>query len=88
MNQVFQLISGPMMAHFVSAPGNCLGAESLTGHPPGQRLDDLYWATLSRAPTPRESVRLLDHVSGTPARPKWEDILWGLLNAKEFVLRE
>lgn len=88
MNQVFQLISGPMMDRFVSAPGNCLGAAGWVDHPPGQRLDDLFWGALSRAPSPRESERLLAHVSGDPARPQWEDILWSLLNAKEFVLRE
>ncbi|MSU34315.1 MAG: DUF1553 domain-containing protein [Pedosphaera sp.] len=88
MNQVFQLISGPTMDHFVSAAGNCLGAASLTDRPAAQRLEDLYWAALSRAPSSRESEQLLDYVSGNTSRSRWEDILWSLLNAKEFVLRE
>lgn len=54
-----------------------------------RRIQELYLVTLSRAPRPEESKRLLDHVAATsPGEGKQalRDIFWSLLNSTEFLL--
>ena len=51
-------------------------------------IDELYWSTLAREPGEEEKASLLKHVTSAPDRRKGlEDVLWALLNSKEFVLR-
>ncbi len=49
-------------------------------------IDDLYLTTLTRLPTEAERIRLRSAFSeSTDRRETVEDILWALLNTKEFV---
>jgi hypothetical protein len=51
-------------------------------------VEELYLATLSRSPTPPERQAALAALKGTPdRRTALEDLLWALLNAKEFLVR-
>lgn len=51
-----------------------------------QLIDELYLSTLSRYPTPDEKHRALAHVAKTTDRKAgFEDLLWSLLNLREFV---
>jgi len=50
-------------------------------------LDELYLASLSRLPTPAERERARQHLSTASDDKKaeiWQDLLWTLLNCKEF----
>lgn len=88
LGQTFQLISGPEITKMVSEPENWLGKLIATGKSDEQIVDELYWATLSRGPDYEESKALVEHVKSEKDRRKGlEDVLWALLNAKEFVLR-
>jgi hypothetical protein len=65
------------------------------GHLIGQGKDDLqiinelYWAVLTRPPSSAEWSMMLSYVSlAENRRSAMEDISWGLLNAKEFLLRK
>ena len=81
MLQSFQLMTGRLVDDMLKSPGNRLGRPDLT-------LDDLYLATLARTPTPVERDRLTKYLADAKApRAAWEDIAWGLLNSKEFLLR-
>ena len=52
-------------------------------------IDDLYWAVLTRPPSAAEWSMMLSYVSLTEnRRSAMEDVSWGLLNAKEFLLRK
>jgi len=52
-------------------------------------IEDLYWAALTRAPTEAERDAMARHVAAAKDRRKGlEDVLWALMNAKEFVLRK
>ena len=52
-------------------------------------IDELYWAVLTRPPSAAEWSMMLSYVSlAENRRSAMEDVSWGLLNAKEFLLRK
>lgn len=54
--------------------------------PARDALEELYLGALSRFPTEKEMARTLAYVeSQTDPRPALEDVLWALLNSKEFM---
>jgi hypothetical protein len=88
LSQVFTLTSGPGVDKLLRKDDNRLGDLIKEKKPPQEMVDDLFWRTLSRAPTEAESAKLvpaLEDESGR--RAALEDIMWGLLNSKEFLLR-
>jgi hypothetical protein len=49
-------------------------------------VEELYLSTVSRYPTAAELERTLDYVSGAvDRRQAFEDVLWALINLREFV---
>lgn len=86
--QALQLIAGRLINRAVSAPDNRLGALLKARRTDAAILDELYLASLCRPPTERERAALLARIARAPdRRAALEDVLWGLLNAKEFLLR-
>jgi hypothetical protein len=86
--QAFQLITGPMLNRMLSEPNNRLGKRLKAGKPVPAIIDELYLAALCRRPTKEErarTVRLAERAKDR--RGALEDVLWGLVNAKEFLLR-
>jgi hypothetical protein len=84
--QAFQLISGPMLQGLLIRPGNridkLVGSE-MTNE---QIVDELFLTALSRAPSAAERSALAERLSATPDRHHaCEDILWALVNSKEFL---
>lgn len=86
ISQAMHLLNSPEIAEKI---GNRHGtarrlAESI---PPDEIIDELYLNTLSRFPTEAERVLMSQafEESGTNKRAATEDILWALLNSKEFV---
>ena len=54
--------------------------------PPGDAIEELYRTALGRRPTEAELKRTLAHVESAPDKQKAvEDVLWALLNSKEFM---
>jgi hypothetical protein len=89
LGQTFHLISGPQISRLVSHPDNRLTKLVTAGKTDGQIVEELYWSALSRPPTGPELKSMTEHVSTAMDRRKGlEDVLWALLNAKEFVLRK
>ncbi|HEY2784135.1 MAG TPA: DUF1549 and DUF1553 domain-containing protein [Fimbriiglobus sp.] len=88
MMQSFQLITGELLNGLLREKENRIGKLMAANASPTQMLDDLYVATLSRPPTASEAAGLLDYVEKAKnKRTAWEDVAWGLVNAKEFLLR-
>jgi hypothetical protein len=86
--QAFQLITGELMNALVKDADNRLGKMLSAGKADAEMLEEFYLAALCRPPTATESKKLLAYVGGaSDRRAAWEDVLWALLNSKEFLLR-
>ena len=49
-------------------------------------LDELFLATLSRLPTPKERMRFAEHRAASKDRKSaFVDTMWALINTNEFV---
>ena len=55
--------------------------------PPAEKLRALYLTALSRLPTESEASAAREFLAKKPGKEKeaWEDIVWAVLNTKEFV---
>lgn len=86
--QAFQLITGELMNGMVRDPNNRIGTLLKSGKPDAEILDELYLAALCRRPTETETRKILGILAAAKNhRGAWEDVLWAVLNSKEFLLR-
>ena len=88
--QALQLINGPTVNEKVKNPGNRLAGLLAATPKKGESeiLNDLYMVALSRLPDAEESKAALGHVAkGTDKRKAWEDVVWAILNTREFLFR-
>lgn len=89
LGQTFQLVSGPTINDLLSKPDNRIGRLLDERKSDEAILEDLYLSALSRLPTADEQREIIRYVaSAADHRAAWEDVLWSLLNAKEFLLRQ
>jgi Protein of unknown function (DUF1549)/Protein of unknown function (DUF1553) len=86
--QALQLINGPTINEKIRNPNNRLGKLLAAKKSESDILNDLYLAALSRAPSADEQAAALGHVAkGADKRKAWEDVLWAVLNTREFLFR-
>ena len=89
MSQAFQMVSGPVLNELIQSPDNRLGKWITPARKVESTVEELYWAALTRPPTPAEMKGALAYLKGAKdQRQALEDVLWSLLNAKEFVFRQ
>ncbi len=87
--QAFQLITGEVINSKLGEPDNRLDQLLASGLTPEQMIEELYLSAVCRLPTAREKEAALRLLERTPQRRQaLEDLAWGLLNAKEFLLRQ
>jgi hypothetical protein len=86
--QALQLINGPTVNEKVRGANNRLG-KLLGGKVKDEEiLSDLYYAALGRAPFADEKQIAIDHVNKREDKRKaWEDLVWALINTREFLFR-
>lgn len=91
MGQAFELMTGPLITKLLDGQGNRITQLENGPLQPQEKIEALYWASLSRAPSEGEYALLLTYlepdVDVDVGRQRLQDILWSLLNAKEFALR-
>lgn len=86
--QTFQLVSGSLVNQMLSAPGNRIDQLIESNRNPQDLVSDLYWATLTRSPSADELAQTIRYMDSSESRRQaLEDVLWGLLNSNEFLLR-
>ena len=87
--EAFQLISGELLNQMLGESDNRLGRLLKEGKSNRAILEEFYLAALSRLPAPAEARELLAQVEArADRRAAWEDVVWGLLNSKSFLLRQ
>ena len=86
--QAFQLITGELLHQMLGDPDNRIGKMLAAGRSDAEIVDTLYLAALSRHPTTQEEAKLVGFVrKAKDRRAALEDVAWGLVNSKEFLLR-
>jgi hypothetical protein len=86
--QAFQMINGETVRRKLDARDNRIGRRLAAGSDDTKLLSEIYLAALCREPTEAERTTMMAHVRGAiPQRKAWEDVVWALLNSKEFLLR-
>jgi YD repeat-containing protein len=86
--QALQLINGPTVNEKVRNPSNRLGKLLAAKAKDDEILGELYYAALGRAPFDDEKQIALDHVHKREDKRKaWEDVVWALINTREFLFR-
>jgi hypothetical protein len=86
LNQALHLIAGDTIHNKVGHPEGALAKLLRSHRAPGEIVEELYLATLSRYPDAEER-RLAETAltkAGSP-RQGLEDVFWALLNSKEFL---
>ena len=88
MGQVFQLISGSTVNEMLSEKENRITRLIAANESNREMLEELFWSALTRPPAEKELDALLSRLNQAEnLRAELEDVLWGLLNSKEFVFR-
>jgi hypothetical protein len=88
LGQAFQLITGRLVNGLLAEPDNRIGKLLAEKKPLPEVIEELYLMALSRRPSAREKERTLEFVRrAKDRRSALEDVTWGLVNAKEFLLR-
>jgi hypothetical protein len=88
LGQAFQLISGETVNRMLTDRNGRLGRLIAAGCSNVEIIREFYLASLSRSPTDDElnqAVAFIDR--SRDRRAALEDLVWGLVNAKEFLLR-
>jgi hypothetical protein len=86
--QALQLFTGTIVNDAVARPHNRLGKLLRAGRSSAEIIEELYLASLCRYPTDSEKFALIGRVERSASRREGlEDVLWGLVNCKEFLLR-
>lgn len=91
MAQALHLMNSDGLRQKIEAEGNILGMLIADGSADAQIVEELYLTAYSRPPTEAESVRLAafltkEAAAGRSRRRALENVLWALLNSKEFQL--
>ena len=88
LDQAFQLLTGPVLNHMLTQPDNRIGRLLTAGKSNEEIVEEFYFAALCRPPSAKERAGALALIARERDRRRaLEDVLWGLVNAKEFLLR-
>jgi hypothetical protein len=86
LSQVLLLANSDEMENKIGAGDGRVAKLVKDKKPPADAIDELYLASLSRPPTAAEKNKTLGYLDGQANKQQGlEDLLWALLNSKEFM---
>ncbi len=86
--QAFQMINGETVRKKLEETDNRIGRRLASGVTDPDLLSEFYLAALARRPTEAEQKAVTVHLGhARDRRQAWEDVVWAILNSKEFLLR-
>jgi Protein of unknown function (DUF1549)/Protein of unknown function (DUF1553) len=89
LGRAFQLLTGELLNRLLTTPENRLGRLLADGKSDREIIEELYLASLSRPPRESEQKAASAFLAKSKnRRTGLEDFLAGLLNSKEFLLRQ
>ena len=88
LTQALTLLTGDLVNQSLTASDNRIGRLLGAGVSKGEIVDELYLAALCRPPTREERMAFVSRIeAAADPRAACEDVLWAILNSKEFLLR-
>ncbi len=93
ISQSFQMLSGPLPAELLAQPDNQLDRWAKSQLPAAHLIEEIWWTTLTRAPTSEEQQAAKELLTSDKVRESGdrravlEDLVWALVNSHEFQLR-
>ena len=86
MGQAFQMLSGPTLTGLLAQKENRLTRLLAAGRSNREIVEEIFWAALTRTPAKEEWETIsMGLEAARDRRAELEDVLWGLLNSKEFA---
>ncbi len=83
--QALNLVNGATISEAVADPKGRVAKLVLAGKPDAAIVEDLYLATMSRAPTKAELDSGVKYMEAGARAQRAQDLLWALLNSKGFL---
>jgi len=83
--QALHLMNSPEITAKIRARHGAARKLADSNQVPEAIIEELFLATLSRLPSERERVQMMELFQEDGRRPAVEDVLWALLNTKEFL---
>ena len=88
--QALHLLNSDEVQGKLARPGGRAEAMAKDARPDAEKVDELFLWALARKPTPEQRDLALAHIAKNATNKKvaYENILWALLNTKEFVFNK
>ena len=89
MGQALHLVGSPLIQEKLSSDSGRVAKLIASGKSDADILDELFLATLTRLPTNAEKSSLLPRLQNSPDKRRRlaEDVLWALVNHREFLFQ-
>ncbi len=90
LGQSLMLLNSQDVQSKLAAATGRAGALALDKGPDEPKIEDLFWSAFGRPPSSTETASALTHLKAhaEKRREAFEDILWALVNAKEFQFND
>ena len=88
LRQSFVMWSSPVMNDLITETSNHVAVLMKSDRPVEGRIRESFMRIISREPKPVEMKQVKEFLTGKDEdREAWEDVVWSLLNTKEFLFR-
>ena len=86
LSQSLMLLNSSDVQSKLSAAGSRAEVLAADKRPDAAKIDELFWTAFGRGASSTETATALEHLSkhASARKAAYEDIIWALINAKEF----